>query len=182
MHHRARPLSEPMLSMATNFSESDENTTIFIDENDFENVVCIMSANLFPPQCITWSNWTILDERNICRCSLPYPDSKVHGAYLGLVGPKWAPCWPHGPCFQGIFCFYSACPHHGFSKLHMMTSSNGNIYRVTGRLFGEHRSPVHSPHTSQWRGALMSPLICTVEQKLMRLVIWVVIVPIMTSV
>ena len=22
------------------------------------------------------------------------PDSKVH------VGPRWAPCWPHGPCYQ----------------------------------------------------------------------------------
>ena len=32
----------------------------------------------------------------------------------------------------------------------MMTSSNGNIFRVTG-----HLSPVISPHKGQWRGALM---------------------------
>ena len=23
------------------------------------------------------------------------PESKVHGAYLGPTGPRWAPCWPH---------------------------------------------------------------------------------------
>ena len=30
-----------------------------------------------------------------------YLDSKVHGAHLGSVGPRWAPCWPHEPCYQG---------------------------------------------------------------------------------
>ena len=35
-----------------------------------------------------------------------------------------------------------------------MTSSNGNIFRVTGRW------PVNSPHKGQWRGALMFSLIC----------------------
>ena len=39
----------------------------------------------------------------------------------------------------------------------MMTSSNGNIFRVTGQLCG---SPVNSPHKGQWRGALMFSLIC----------------------
>ena len=33
------------------------------------------------------------------------PDSKVHlgqyGAHLGPVGPRWAPCWPHEPFYQG---------------------------------------------------------------------------------
>ena len=24
-----------------------------------------------------------------------------HGAYLGPVGPSWAPRWPHEPCYQG---------------------------------------------------------------------------------
>ena len=40
----------------------------------------------------------------------------------------------------------------------MMTSSNGNIFRVTGPLCGEF--PVNSPHKGQWRGALMFSLIC----------------------
>ena len=43
----------------------------------------------------------------------------------------------------------------------MMTSSNGNIFRVTGPLWGGvHRSPVNFPHKGQWCGALMFSLIC----------------------
>ena len=42
----------------------------------------------------------------------------------------------------------------------MMTSSNGNIFRVTGPFVrGIHRSPVISPHKGQWRRALMFSLI-----------------------
>ena len=44
----------------------------------------------------------------------------------------------------------------------MMTSSNGNIFYVTGPLCGEftgHRW-IDSTHKSQWRGALMFSLIC----------------------
>ena len=29
------------------------------------------------------------------------PDSKVHGANMVPTGPRWAPCWPHEPCYQG---------------------------------------------------------------------------------
>ena len=39
----------------------------------------------------------------------------------------------------------------------MMTSSKGNIFRVTGRLCGEFTGPRHK---GQWRGALMFSLIC----------------------
>ena len=43
----------------------------------------------------------------------------------------------------------------------MMTSSNGNIFRVTWPFVrGILRSPVKSPHKGQWRGALMFSLIC----------------------
>ena len=49
--------------------------------------------------------------------------------------------------------------HHGklrtqTIRIVMMTSWNGNIFRVTGR------GPVNSPHKGQWRGALMFSLIC----------------------
>ena len=47
----------------------------------------------------------------------------------------------------------------GLSMITMMTSSNGNIFRVTGILW-IHRSPENSPHKGQWRGALMLSLIC----------------------
>ena len=39
---------------------------------------------------------------------------------------------------------------------HMVTSSNGNIFRVTDHLCGEFTGP----HKGQWRGALMFSLIC----------------------
>ena len=43
----------------------------------------------------------------------------------------------------------------------MMTSSNGNIFHVTGPFVrGIHRWPVNSLHKGQWRGALMFSLIC----------------------
>ena len=31
----------------------------------------------------------------------PNSDSKEHGAHLGPVGPRSAPCRPHEPCYQG---------------------------------------------------------------------------------
>ena len=43
---------------------------------------------------------------------------------------------------------------------HMMTSSNGNIFRVMAFVGGIHWSPVDSPHKVQWRGALIFSLIC----------------------
>ena len=43
---------------------------------------------------------------------------------------------------------------------YMMTSSNGNIFRVTGLCAGNSPVPVNSPHKIQWRGALMFSLIC----------------------
>ena len=47
----------------------------------------------------------------------------------------------------------------------MLTSSNGNIFRVAGPLCGEFTggespSPVKSPHKGQWRAAFMFSLIC----------------------
>ena len=43
----------------------------------------------------------------------------------------------------------------------MMTSSNGNIFRVTDPFVrGIHRLPVNPPHKGQWRGDLMFSLIC----------------------
>ena len=47
------------------------------------------------------------------------------------------------------------------AQWNMMTSSNGNIFRITGHLCGEFTGPrVNSPHKGQWRGDLMYSLIC----------------------
>ena len=67
----------------------------------------------------------------------------------------------------------------------MMTSSNGNIFRVTGHLCGEFTRPRWNPH----KKASDAELWCfhwsasgwTVEETIMRLVIWDAIAPIMTS-
>ena len=29
------------------------------------------------------------------------PTWDLHGTHLGPTGPRWAPCWPHEPCYQG---------------------------------------------------------------------------------
>ena len=47
-----------------------------------------------------------------------------------------------------------------FIPKRMMTSSNENIFRVTGPLCGEFTGPGDSPHKGQWRGAFMFTLIC----------------------
>ena len=57
------------------------------------------------------------------------PDSKVHGAnmgHLGPVGPRWAPRWPHEPCYQGCYPSFSCSRrlwhpgHIGLSFLHVI--------------------------------------------------------------
>ena len=50
-------------------------------------------------------------------------------------------------------CFKCACLLVRHTD-HMMTSSNGNTFRITGHLCG------NSAHKDQWRGALMFSLIC----------------------
>ena len=34
------------------------------------------------------------------------PDSKVHGAHLGPIGPRWAPCWPQELCYLGLHAVF----------------------------------------------------------------------------
>ena len=60
----------------------------------------------------------------------------------------------------GISVFSHNKPDGNTSHVIMLTSSNGNIFRLTGNVRGIHRSPVNSPHKGQWRGALMFSLIC----------------------
>ena len=71
------------------------------------------------------------------------------------------------PCnFLVLDCRCKSDSTSAFSKFtncyfeHMMTSSNGNIFRVTGLCAGNSPVPVNSPHKGQWRGALMFSLIC----------------------
>ena len=45
-------------------------------------------------------NW----QPNNVSGSLPREQSSwgQRGAHLGPVGPRWAQCWPHKPCYQGL--------------------------------------------------------------------------------
>ena len=72
-------------------------------------------------------------------------------------------CHDMDPSYSPIVNHWSVIPLNNWfvlSTLCTMTSSNGNIFRVTGPLCGRiDRSPVNSPHKGQWRGALMFSLI-----------------------
>ena len=48
-----------------------------------------------------------------------------------------------------------------FFRHYTRMSSNGNIFRVTGPLWGDHQSRVDSPNKDQWRWALMFSLTCS---------------------
>ena len=76
-----------------------------------------------------------------------------HGAYLGPVGPRWAPWWPHEPCYQGLL-------HAAGNWCHDNVIKWKHFPRNWPFVRGIHRSPVNSPHKGQWRGALMFSLIC----------------------
>ena len=56
--------------------------------------------------------------------------------------------------------YHKGCWQRHYMHMIMMTSSNGNTFRVTGPLCGEFTVPVNSPHKGQWCGALMFSLIC----------------------
>ena len=42
-----------------------------------------------------------------------------HGSHLGPVGPRWAPCCPHEPCYQG-----------GLVTIPSMTASNFDVFML----------------------------------------------------
>ena len=45
-----------------------------------------------------------------------------HGAQLGPVGPRWATCWPHEPCYQG------------FEQMHALFHSPDRLWFLAWRL------------------------------------------------
>ena len=56
----------------------------------------------------------------MCWRELPRYQSSwgQHGAHLGPVGPRWAPCWPHDPCYLGmVWGVRSRATHIDVNKL-----------------------------------------------------------------
>ena len=100
--------------------------------------------------------WTLLAGRWLTR-SIPTPWIFTRGhssnCVAWIIQDRLGQC--HGWWFAASFVARTS------AAIIMMTSSNGNIFRVTGPfLRGIHRSPVNSPHKGQWRRALMFSLIC----------------------
>ena len=91
-----------------------------------------------PRRDCTYHSGYRLSQRDEALRSLAEP---MPGMIIGLYVKQWE----------------AACGDQA-SIYSMMTSSNGNIFRVTGPLI--HRSPVNSRHKGQWRGALVFSLIC----------------------
>ena len=83
-----------------------------------------------------------------------------HGTSLiaRFMGPTWGPSGADrtqvGPMLAPWTLLSGLLTHL------MMTSSNGNIFRITGHLW-IHWSLVNSLHKEQWCGAFMFSLICT---------------------
>ena len=68
----AKPLSEPMMSYCLVdpwvlfHLNSNRNKTIFIEENEFENVVCKMATILSGPQCVNENTqWLLIGRQQI---------------------------------------------------------------------------------------------------------------------
>ena len=49
-----------------------------------------------------------------------------HGAHLGPVVPRWAPCWPHEPCYLGS---YRPSPVQLHLTISLPTSEMGGTYK-----------------------------------------------------
>ena len=80
------------------------------------------------------------------------PGSKVHGTNMGPTWGRQDPGGPHvGPmsllaiwAVKEIFFWTAIDVKPTPTQHHMMTSSNGNIFRVTGPLWGESTGGFHS--------------------------------------
>ena len=48
-------------------------------------------------------------DKNSSSSMFTWPSSELNSQvamFMGPVGPRWAPCWPHKPCYQGLFTEY----------------------------------------------------------------------------
>ena len=77
--------------------------------------VCAFNVTLMSVSIIVWSlppSWLLsgtplitVSLLNQCRKG-PWKQGSwgQHGTHLGPTGPRWAPCWPHEPCYLGVVC------------------------------------------------------------------------------
>ena len=102
----------------------------------------------------------------------------------GSCRPRWVPCCPHEPCYQGfktdmIYCYSNlepwllgtkqhifGCHPHTYSLQTLYLSHDDidkskHIPRYLSFVRGIHRSPANSPHKGQWYGAFTIFLVCS---------------------
>ena len=105
-----------------------------------------------------WETWTIPDIKTT-KC-VPSVESIRHfGIFVMLVTNINSLPWDRWYCSLGWRTYPENVSVPRLKTQNMMMSSNGKIFGVIGRLYGEsirgiHESPVESPHKDQWRGAL----------------------------
>ena len=84
-----------------NNSEMVRSVNSFIMENRYPYILHGQYLDQRSPDD-AWSCW-IKSHHGISRSQhqtgYNVPDSKVHGAHLRPTGPRWAPYWPHEPCY-----------------------------------------------------------------------------------
>ena len=85
--------------------------------------------------------------------------SSIHELQLWFTASIWEQSGTH--FINSLWAHNPKLPEtHVALTWNMMTSSNGNIFRVTGHLCGEFTGPRWIPHTKASDGALMFSLIC----------------------
>ena len=75
-------------------------------DSHYKDKMVSWPSYLYNGNCHTWKDglyierqpWICLTLR--CRCRKQSSWGQ-YGAHLGPVGPRWAPCWPHEPYYQG---------------------------------------------------------------------------------
>ena len=111
----------------------NQNTTVFTHGNACENVVCNTATILFRTQCVK----TVLevDGRNANLMASTRPDDASRNL------------WSHRMCLSKNISVWVLIRGRWRYKGFTMTSSNGNIFRVTGHLCGN--SPVTGEFPAQ---------------------------------
>ena len=78
--------------------------------------LCLVLSTLSPRRTLLQIVW-LLDQIKSLQIARFMGPTWVH---LGPVGPRWAPCWPHKPCYQG--CLYQCICHRLIPFLSYMCS------------------------------------------------------------
>ena len=121
----------------------NQNSNIGIQENAFEYVVCEMVAILSRGYELSTSEVTI-EERGTLATK-HNKTQQTRADFLGCYFPYFFPTTTH--CELSFLDGFVATVWWCTGTKCMMTSSNGNIFRVTGHLCGEFTGPRWIPRT-----------------------------------